>query len=235
MAENELDIFSSSYSSERNTANIYKISNSFETDNSIIQLSEVTVFDNDTNQYLKRRVYHVPFDISLFAMMPPSGTLSRQSLVDAVLSRRASQIANMGFAVITLHPMDIAPYNSATDSWSNSIDDTKFQALKNIIAALEARGYGFSYMSDVTPAPFSEVVFGPSQAALLLLLTLNTITNVAWGVDVTVIGKLSHYATGAAIQGATITFNGTGASNLPSATTNADGIHPQLKVKLPQP
>ena len=48
MAENKLDIFSSSYTSERTTTNIYKVSNSFETDNSIIQLSEVTIFDNDT-------------------------------------------------------------------------------------------------------------------------------------------------------------------------------------------
>ena len=104
MAENKLDIFSTSYSSERSTTNTYKVSNSFETDNSIIQLSEVTVFDNNAGQYEKRRVYHVPFDISLFAMIPPGGTLSGQNLVDTVVSRTATQIANTGFAVITLHP-----------------------------------------------------------------------------------------------------------------------------------
>ncbi len=71
MAENKLDIFSTSYSSERATTNTYKVSNSLETHNSIIQLSEVTVFDNDAGQYQKRRVSHIPFDISLFAMMPP--------------------------------------------------------------------------------------------------------------------------------------------------------------------
>ena len=220
MAENKLDIFSSSYTSERTTTNIYKVSNSFETDNSIIQLSEVTVFDNDTQEYLKRRVYHVPFDISLFNMIEPTGTLSGQNLVDAVLSKTATQISNTGFAVITLHPTDIAPYNSATGSWSNNVDNAKFQTVKDIITALEANGYGFSYMSDVTPAPFSTVVPGPSQSTSL---TLNGISNVGWGVDVTVTGKLSDSASGAGIEGATITFDGTGAENLQSVTTNSDG------------
>jgi peptidoglycan/xylan/chitin deacetylase (PgdA/CDA1 family) len=220
MAENKLDIFSSSYSSERLTTNTYKVSNSFETDNSIIQLSEVTVFDNAAGQYEKRRVYHVPFDISLFNMIPPGGTLSGQNLVDAVVSRTATQIANTGFAVITLHPQDVATYNSGSDSWSNSVDNAKFQDFTNIIAALEAKGYDFSFMSDVTPAPFSQVVPGPSQPAVL---TLNTIANVGWGVDVTVTGKLSASASGAALGGEAITFKGTGAANLPSVTTNPDG------------
>jgi peptidoglycan/xylan/chitin deacetylase (PgdA/CDA1 family) len=220
MAENKLDIFSSSYSSERLTTNIYKVSNSFETDNSIIQLSEVTVFDNDTGQSLKRRVYHVPFDISLFNMIEPTGTLSGQNLVDAVVSKADTQIANTGFAVITLHPTDISPYNPATGSWTDTVDDAKFQALKNIVTALEAKGYGFSYMSDVTPAPSSNVVPGTSQTALL---TLNTIANVGWGADVTVTGKLTDSASGTAIDGATITFDGTGATNLQPVTTNADG------------
>ena len=220
MAENKLDIFSSSYSSERTTTNIYKVSNSFQTDNSVIQLSEVTVFDNDSGQYMKRRVYHVPFDISLFNMIAPTGTLSGQNLVDSVLSKADTQISNTGFAVITLHPTDIASYNSASGSWSNSVDDVKFQALKDIMTGLEGKGYGFSYMSDVTPAPFSQSVSGPSQSASL---TLNNIVNVGWGTDVTVTGKLSDSASGAAIGGATITFDGTGAANLQSVTTSADG------------
>src|SRR5919199_681205 len=220
MAENKLDIFSSSYTSERTTPNIYKVSNSFQTDNSVIQLSEVTVFDNDSGQYMKRRVYHVPFDISLFNMIAPTGTLSGQNLVDSVLSKADTQISNTGFAVITLHPTDIASYNSASGSWSNSVDDVKFQALKDIITGLEGKGYGFSYMSDVTPAPFSQAVSGPSQYASL---TLNNIANVGWGTDVTVTGKLSDSASGAAIGGATITFDGTGAANLQSVTTSADG------------
>src|SRR5919199_6437752 len=220
MAENKLDIFSSSYTSERTTPNIYKVSNSFQTDNSVIQLSEVTVFDNDSGQYMKRRVYHVPFDISLFNMIAPTGTLSGQNLVDSVLSKADTQISNTGFAVITLHPTDIASYNSASGSWSNSVDDVKFQALKDIITGLEGKGYGFSYMSDVTPAPFSQAVSGPSQYASL---TLNNIANVGWGTDVTVTGKLSDSASGAAIGGATITFDGTGAANLQSVTTNTDG------------
>ncbi|MFL6480581.1 MAG: polysaccharide deacetylase family protein [Nitrososphaera sp.] len=220
MAENKLDIMSSSYSSERTTTNTYKVSNTFETDNSIIQLSEVTVFDGDTGHYLKRRIYHVPFDISLFNMVKPTGTLSGQNLVNAVVSKAATQIANTGFAVITLHPTDISPYNSATGSWTDTVDNAKFQDLKNIVTALEAKGYGFSYMSDVTPAPSSKVVLGPLKPALL---SLNTIANVGWGVDVTVTGKLSDYATGAAIGGKAITFADTGAANLQSVTTNSDG------------
>ena len=61
---------------------------------------------------------------------------------------------------------------------------------------------------------------GPSQSTSL---TLNGISNVGWGVDVTVTGKLSDSASGAGIEGATITFDGTGAENLQSVTTNSDG------------
>lgn len=51
MAENDPDIFSTSYTSERTTTNVYKVSNSFEMENSIIQLSEVTVFDNQSSAF----------------------------------------------------------------------------------------------------------------------------------------------------------------------------------------
>lgn len=55
-------------------------------------------------------------------------------------------------------------------------------------------------------------------------LTLNTITSVPWGKDVTVTGKLTdNDASGAGVGGATITFDGTGADNLPDVITDADG------------
>ena len=55
-------------------------------------------------------------------------------------------------------------------------------------------------------------------------LTLNTITSVPWGKDITVTGKLTdNAASGAGVGGATITFDGTGATNLQPVTTNADG------------
>ncbi len=56
-------------------------------------------------------------------------------------------------------------------------------------------------------------------------LTLNTITNVPWGKDITVTGKLiDNIASGAGgVSGATISFDGTGADNLPDAVTNTDG------------
>jgi len=220
MAENKLDIFSTSYTSERITTNVYKTSNSFQTDNSIIQLSEVVVFDNESSQYLNTRVYHVPYDISLYNMIEPNGSLSGQALVDAVMAKAETQIANTGFAVITLHPSDIAPYNSQSGGWSNSVSDSKFQTLKDIISAVDAKGYGFSQMSDVTPAPYSEVTEGDSRPALL---TLNTIANVGWGTPVTVTGTLTDFATGGAVADANITFDGTGATNFASVTTAADG------------
>jgi peptidoglycan/xylan/chitin deacetylase (PgdA/CDA1 family) len=220
MAENELDIFSTSYSSERTTANIYKSSNSFETDNSVIQLSEVIVIDEETSQQVKRRVYHVPFEVSILSLIEPRGSLTGQDLVDSVMSKAAAQIANTGFAVIVLHPQDIAPYNSATGTWSNSINESKFQAVKDIVSAVQARGYQFSHMSDVTPGRYSEPVEG---ATALASLSLNSIANVGWGGTVTVTGKLSDVETGNGIENAEITFDGTGGSDIAPVTTNPDG------------
>jgi hypothetical protein len=55
-------------------------------------------------------------------------------------------------------------------------------------------------------------------------LTLNAITSVLWGNNVTVTGKLTdNAASGAGVGGATISFDGTGAANLKPVTTNADG------------
>ena len=55
-------------------------------------------------------------------------------------------------------------------------------------------------------------------------LTLNTITSVPWGKDITVTGKLTdNAAAGAGVGGASITFDGTGADNVPDVVTNADG------------
>ena len=55
-------------------------------------------------------------------------------------------------------------------------------------------------------------------------LTLNPISAVLWGNDVTVTGKLSdNAASGAGVGGVTITFSGTGAANLQPVTTNVDG------------
>jgi hypothetical protein len=62
------------------------------------------------------------------------------------------------------------------------------------------------------------------DAANATTLTLNTITNVPWGKDVTVTGKLTiDDASDAGVEGKTITFDGTGADNIPNAVTNADG------------
>src|SRR5919109_585726 len=56
-------------------------------------------------------------------------------------------------------------------------------------------------------------------------LTLNAITKVPWGSPVTVTGKLTdNAASGAGVSGATISFDGTGANNLPdNVVTKADG------------
>jgi hypothetical protein len=54
------------------------------------------------------------------------------------------------------------------------------------------------------------------------VLTLNTITSVPWGKDVTVTGKLVD-ANNAGIGGKTITFDGTGADSIQDVVTNTDG------------
>ncbi|MFL6475070.1 MAG: PKD domain-containing protein, partial [Nitrososphaera sp.] len=78
-------------------------------------------------------------------------------------------------------------------------------------------GEGASNSSDVSIA----VKNAPAHATTL---TLNPITSVLWGNEVTVTGKLSdNAASGAGVGGATITFDGTGAANLQPVTTNADG------------
>ncbi|MFL6432596.1 MAG: PKD domain-containing protein, partial [Nitrososphaeraceae archaeon] len=78
-------------------------------------------------------------------------------------------------------------------------------------------GEGASNSTDVSIA----VKNAPAHATTL---TLNPITSVLWGNDVTVTGKLTdNAASGAGVGGATITFDGTGAANLQPVTTNADG------------
>jgi YVTN family beta-propeller protein len=57
-------------------------------------------------------------------------------------------------------------------------------------------------------------------------LTLNTISSsssIPWGTTFKVTGKLTDHSTGSPISGATITFTGTGASNLANVVTASDG------------
>ena len=44
-----------------------------------------------------------------------------------------------------------------------------------------------------------------------------------WGNNVTVSGRLTHFSSGSGIAGASITFDGTGAENIPDVVTNVDG------------
>ena len=67
-----------------------------------------------------------------------------------------------------------------------------------------------------------ETVQGTTQP-IQTVLTLNTITNVPWGKDVTVTGKLADASNNAGIGGKTITFDGTGADNIQDIVTNTDG------------
>jgi hypothetical protein len=54
-------------------------------------------------------------------------------------------------------------------------------------------------------------------------LTLNTITNVPWGKDLTVPGKLADASQAGGVGRKTITFVGIGAENTPDVVTNTDG------------
>ncbi len=72
-----------------------------------------------------------------------------------------------------------------------------------------------------------------NAAAHATTLTLNPITSVLWGNDVTVTGKLAdNAASGAGVGGVTISFDGSGAANLQPVTTNADGTF-TVKGKSP--
>jgi peptidoglycan/xylan/chitin deacetylase (PgdA/CDA1 family) len=210
MAQSGLDIFSTSYYYERITTNPYKVSTAYTTDNSIIQLSEVTITDSQTGEGTKKRIYHVPFDISLLDLINKG--YSGNALTQEVLRRAETNISKYGFAVVVLHPTDVA-------ASTNQVDPNKFKVLVDITNGLENKGRGLSHFSDVTPAPFSQPVVKHATT-----LTLNTITNVPWGRDITVTGKLTdNAASGAGVGGRTISFDGTGANNLPDVVTNTDG------------
>jgi peptidoglycan/xylan/chitin deacetylase (PgdA/CDA1 family) len=210
MAESGLDIFSTSYYDERVTTNPYKVSTSYTTDNSIIQLSEVTITDSQTGGHTKKRIYHVPFDISLLNLANKG--YSGNALTQEVLRRAEINISKYGFAVVVLHPTDVG-------TSTNQVNPNKFQVLVDITNGLEDKGIGLSHFSGVTPPPFSEPIVKHATT-----LTLNTITSVPWGKDITVTGKLTdNAASGAGVGGATISFDGTGANNLPDVVTNTDG------------
>jgi peptidoglycan/xylan/chitin deacetylase (PgdA/CDA1 family) len=217
MAGSGLDIFSTAYSYESRITNPYKVSTTYTTPNSIIQLSEVNTTESITGVYEKERIYHVPYSVTLFGLIK-SG-YSGEALTQEVLRGVDSNIAKYGFSLVTLHPNDVASYNPSTGKWSNSVDPSKMQVLVDIVDQLEAKGIGFSDLRDVSPAPFSEVIPKP---VFTTTLALNPITSVTWGKEVKVTGKLIDQA-GSGIGGATITFDGTGASNLKSIVTNSDG------------
>lgn len=58
------------------------------------------------------------------------------------------------------------------------------------------------------------------------VLTLNTITSVPWGKDVTVItGKIADASQAGGVRGKTITFDGTAAENIPDVVTNTSAAN----------
>jgi peptidoglycan/xylan/chitin deacetylase (PgdA/CDA1 family) len=217
MAASGVDIFSTAYSYEARISNPYKISTSYATPNSIIQLSEVNTTDSTAGVYEKKRIYHVPFSVTIFGLIK-SG-YSGEALTQEVLRGVDSNIAKYGFSVVTLHPNDVASYNPSTGIWSNSVDPGKMQVLIDIVDRLKSKGISFSDFRDISPAPFSEVIPDP---VFTTTLGLNPITSVTWGKDVVVTGKLVDQS-GAAMEGETITFDGMGASSLRSVVTNSDG------------
>ncbi len=150
MAESGLDMLSSSYYYEQNTTNPYKVSTSYTTGNSIIQLSGFTITDSQTGEHTRKRIYHVPFDISLQYLMKEG--YSGNELTQEVLRRADINISKYGFAVIVLHPTDVSP---SINLVKNVVDPKKFQVLVDITNGLEDKGKGFSHFSDVTPPRFS--------------------------------------------------------------------------------
>jgi hypothetical protein len=75
---------------------------------------------------------------------------------------------------------------------------------------------------DTVSAADCETVKGTTLTEpIQTVLTLNTITSVPWGKDVTVItGKIADPSQAGGVRGKTITFDGTAAENIPDVVTN---------------
>ncbi|HJU33483.1 MAG TPA: Ig-like domain repeat protein [Nitrososphaera sp.] len=104
------------------------------------------------------------------------------------------------------------------------LDTTKFSNGNHVLKAVATYNTGETVATTVTvkfenqaPEPT------PPPQSVQTALTLNTITNVPWGKELTVTGKLVNSANNAGIGGKTIAFDGTGADNIPDVVTNTDG------------
>jgi peptidoglycan/xylan/chitin deacetylase (PgdA/CDA1 family) len=163
MAESGLDTLSTGYDEEAATTNIYKVSDSFTTDNSIIPLSEVTYNDPTTGQHIKREMYHVPFSVSILNLK--SLGYSGDDLTNQVISMVKSNIAKYGFSLVILHPDDVAFYDSTKGANSNIVDSAKLQGLADIINRVTAEGISFGNFGTVTPPPTFEPVANDAPIA----------------------------------------------------------------------
>jgi peptidoglycan/xylan/chitin deacetylase (PgdA/CDA1 family) len=208
MAELGMDTISASVYQERLTYNPYKVSTSYHTDNSIVHLSEVPVTDPPT------KVYHTPYRVSIQELLKQG--YQGDALVQEALKQIDSNIADYGHVVIVQHPTDFVQKDISGKN-INQVDPNKFKMLTDIMDGVDAKDYSTVQLSKV-------VLEEGSPPRQVTSLTLNTITNVPWGKDVTVTGKLAVGSSNAGVGGKTITFDRTGADNLPdNVVTNQDG------------
>lgn len=147
MAKSGMDILSTTYREENNTSNPYKVSTLSATNNSKIELSEVNIIETGSSQTLNETIYHVPFNVSLLDLTRRG--YSGENLTEKVISNVNSNIAKFGFSVIVLHPNDFATFDSATESYVNTLDTNKFQTLVNIIDGLDAITIKIAFYQDV--------------------------------------------------------------------------------------
>lgn len=215
MKENNLHVFSTAryaenkvgQTSSQGFTNIYKVDNSFNSGNAIIELSNVD----------GSGIYHAPLGFSIMQLQKGGFTSGANgTLVNEALARIDREISTYGFAMVALHQAD---FQKIVDGQKfNEVDETKFSDLVQIIDKLQEKGTPMKKIMVVVPADSGVPVHRGT------LLTLDTVKSVPWGKDITVTGRLIiSDGSGTGIANATIRFDGTGAANLTSVVTNADG------------
>ena len=154
---------------------------------------------------------------------PASGSIYGPSAGVTVNVTGTSSDSNSGVRMVQTRT-DSTTLTSATpkasndwSTWTSTVTFTQ-SGSNNIIA--KATDWSGNVKTVKTPVT---VVLSDNNLNSTTL-TLNTISSVPWSNTVKVTGTLTdNNASGAGIGGKTITFTGTGATNLASAVTNPDG------------
>jgi peptidoglycan/xylan/chitin deacetylase (PgdA/CDA1 family) len=141
LSDLNISLISSSPDEEQTTFNPYKLKTLVVTNDSKLQVSEVS--DK------KPLVYHAPYTLSLYALHREH-QLFGDALVQEVLSQIYESIANYGYAQVRLHPFDFA-LSDAEGSLINQVDNKRFQELTKIVDNLLERNIRIASFRDILP------------------------------------------------------------------------------------